>query len=97
MKKEVDVVKVKIFGCEYAIRKKGEEDLYYEKIAGLVDEKMRAISEKSSLVSIDRIAVLAALRVGEELLKVKKVSEDREKVVLQKLKGMTETVKSSLK
>ncbi len=95
--KKVEVVKVKILGCEYAIKKKGEEDLYYEKVAGFVDEKMRAIIEKSSLLSIDRVAVLAALRICEELFRARKVNEEKEKLVRGKLTEMTEMIESALR
>ena len=95
MKKD-EVVRVKILGCEYAIKKKGEEDSYYEKIAKYVDEKMRAISEKSSLLSIDKIAVLASLRTCEEILKAKKVNEENERLVRKKLSEMTEMIQSAL-
>ena len=97
MKKRVETVKVKILGCEYAIKKKGEEDSYYERIAEFVDGKMRAIMEKSSLLSIDRVMVLAALRICEELFKARKVSEEREKVIRTKLREMTETIESALR
>ena len=96
-KKRIETVKVKILGCEYAIKKRGEEDSYYEKIAGYVDEKMRAVCEKSSLLSIDRVMVLTALRICEELFKAKKVSEEREKLIRAKLKEMTETIQSALR
>jgi cell division protein ZapA (FtsZ GTPase activity inhibitor) len=95
--KKVEVVKVKILGCEYAIKKKGEEDSYYEKIAGFVDEKMRAIVGKSSLLSIDRAAVLAALRICEELFRAKKASEEKEKLVRRELTEMTEMIESALR
>lgn len=97
MKKRAETVRVKILGCEYAIKKKGEEDSYYEKIAGFVDEKMRAICGKTSLLSIDRVAVLAALRICEELFTAKKVNEEREKVIRRKLKEMTEMIESALR
>ena len=97
MKKAVDVVRVNIFGCEYAIKRKGEEDSYYEKIAGLVDGEMHAISEKTSLLSIDRVAVLAALRICEELLRAKRINDEREKLVGEKLEAMTEMLGSVLR
>jgi cell division protein ZapA len=62
----VRTTKVRIFGMEYSF-KGVESPEYVEKLASYVDGKMREISENSSLVSTVKIAVLAALRITDEL------------------------------
>ena len=90
-------VKVKILRSEYRIKRKGEEDSYYEKIAKYVDEKMCNIVEKTSIVSTDKIAVLAALRICEELFKVKEQRVEKEKFTQKKIVEMTEMIESTLR
>ena len=60
------VTTVQIFGQEYKIR--GFEDKsYVEKVAGYVDGKMGELAEGSSSLSRERLAVLAALNIADEL------------------------------
>jgi len=59
-------VKVQIFGQPYAIC--GElEEAYVQKLAAYVDQKMRAIAEATATVDTQKIAVLAALAIADEL------------------------------
>ena len=90
-------VSVRIFGCDYPLKKKGKESEYYEKVAGIVDQKMSKIAEESSLISMDKIAVLAALRISEDFVKLKQASGEKEKRVRSRLKDMSELLKSVLR
>lgn len=90
-------LKVRILDSEYRIKRKGEEDSYYEKIAKYVDHKMRALADKSSLISIDKLAILTALRICEELFRAKEENEGREKILDGKLKEMAETIQSAIR
>ena len=90
-------LRVKILGSEYRIKRKVEEDSYYEKIAKYVDEKMRNVVEKTPLISIDKVAVLAALRICEELFRVKEHREEKEKFMRKKIKEMTEMIGYTLR
>ena len=59
-------VKVQIFGQPYAIR--GElDEAYVQKLAAYVDEKMRAIADVTATVDTQKVAVLAALAIADEL------------------------------
>jgi len=59
-------VKVQIFGQPYAIR--GElDETYVQKLAAYVDQKMRAIADATATVDTQKIAVLAALAIADEL------------------------------
>lgn len=63
---DVSVTTVQIFGQEYKIR--GFEDRsYVEKVAAYVHEKMRELAESSSSLPPERLAVLAALNIADEL------------------------------
>lgn len=59
-------VKAQIFGQMYTIR--GElDEAYVHKLAEFVDEKMRAVASATATVDTQRVAVLAALAIADEL------------------------------
>jgi len=67
MSSDTSVTSVQIFGQEYKIR--GFEDRsYVERVAGYVDEKMKELARNSSSIPQERLAVLAALNIADELL-----------------------------
>ena len=62
-------VTVSIYGRDYTL--KGEaEPAYVQKVAALVDQKMREIRDAGKLVGTERIAIMAALNIAHELLKL---------------------------
>lgn len=72
---DVSVTTVQVFGQEYKIR--GFEDRsYVEKVAGYVNEKMRELAQSSSSISPERLAVLAALNIADELFQETKKSSE---------------------
>jgi cell division protein ZapA len=64
-------VTVEIFGETYAL--KGDMDVeYVKKLAKMVDVQMRAIAKSNHRLPIAKIAVLAALNLSDEYLKLEK-------------------------
>jgi cell division protein ZapA len=72
---EKNATTVEIFGREYKIRGVADEQ-YILKVASYVDKKMREVSTGSSLTSHDRLAILAALNIADELFQERKQSYD---------------------
>jgi cell division protein ZapA len=70
MAKQPKVVKVNIYGTEYSIKAEEPKE-YYLKIADYVNEKMDEISKNLNIVSTSKVAILAALRITEELFLIK--------------------------
>ncbi len=58
-------VVVEIYDQVYQLR--GTDSAYIEKLAGMVNGKMRAVSAQSATVDSLRVAVLAALNIADEL------------------------------
>ncbi len=58
-------VVVDIYDQVYQLR--GTDPEYIEKLAGIVDAKMRAVSAQGTTVDSLRVAVLAALNIADEL------------------------------
>ncbi len=61
-------VTVDIYDQTYHLR--AHDPVYIEKLANLVDSKMRAVSANGSTVDSLRVAVLAALNIADELLRL---------------------------
>ena len=59
-------VKAEIFGQTYTISGELDED-YVLKLARFVDEKMRAVANATATVDTQKVAVLAALAIADEL------------------------------
>jgi cell division protein ZapA len=59
-------VVVEIYDQVYQLR--GVDQAYIERLANVVDSKMRAVSQHGATVDSLRVAVLAALNIADELL-----------------------------
>jgi cell division protein ZapA len=64
------VVKVQIAGEEHLIKGNAPEE-YILELGRIVDEKLRAIQQKSPNLTRHRMAVLAAINLADELQRVK--------------------------
>lgn len=64
--RETGAVVVDIYDQVYQLR--GTDPQYIERLAALVDAKMRAVSAHGATVDSLRVAVLAALNIADELL-----------------------------
>lgn len=73
---EGTVISVDIHGQRYPIRSTLDEE-YVVRLAGYVDEKMRAAAESSPSGDALRLAVLAALNVADELFRCRDASRAR--------------------
>lgn len=67
---EMQRVKVEIFGDTYTLRTDDPEGL--EKIVEMVNFNMKAISQNIHSFSSNRIAVMAALKIAEDYMQLKK-------------------------
>jgi cell division protein ZapA len=73
-----ELVHVEIFGQTYAVRG-GDDPAYVERLAAYVDEQMKEVSRASGAVDSVRIAVLAALNLADECLRLRREAEKAEK------------------
>jgi len=87
-------VKVQIFGQIYSIR--GElEEKYVQKLAKFVDEKMHA--EATGIVETQKLAVLAALAIADELHSLKTEITDEEELLREQAERCLTLVERALK
>ena len=91
-----DPVKVEIFGQVYAIRGELDEN-YVHKLARYVDEKMHAIASGGATVDTQKVAVLAALAIADELHTIQKDRGDREELLREQAERCLTLVERALK
>jgi cell division protein ZapA len=89
-------VKVQIFGQTYTIR--GELDEHYvQKLAAYVDEKMSAIADVTTTVDTQKVAVLAALAIADELHTIRKDRVEQEDLLREQAERCLTLVERALK
>jgi len=74
-------VVVEIYGQVYQLR--GTDTAHIEKLASIVDGKMRAVSAHGATVDSLRVAVLAALNIADEMMQAKSKLEAQNSAVAQ--------------
>jgi cell division protein ZapA len=89
-------VKVEIFGQTYSIQ--GDLDqAYVQKLAKYVDEKMNAIADVTRTVDTQKVAVLAALAIADELHGMQRDRTDREELLREQAERCLTLVERALK
>lgn len=78
------VTRVSIFGQSYLLRaKEGPE--YVRKVAHYVDGKFYDVAEREPSLPVNKIAILSALDIADELFKSKEEKEKTEELVRAKI------------
>lgn len=85
-----ETVFVKILDKDYQVACPREERAALQESAELLDERMRAIKRSSSVIGLERIAVMAALNLSHELLQARHqptpdMNPDQEQTELKRL------------
>jgi cell division protein ZapA len=89
-------VKVQIFGQPYTIH--GELDAaYVQKLAAYVDEKMQAIADATSTIDTQKVAVLAALAIADELHSTQRERGEEEELLREQAERCLTLVERALK
>ncbi len=83
-----DRIPVQIFGQTYEILGNPAETLYYNSLARFVEERMKDIMNSTNVVSTQKIAVLAALNIAEDLFREKENKSMGGKVADKKVEDL---------
>lgn len=84
MAKSSTSIEVEIYGSTYHVR--GEQDrLHLERLAAMVDGKMREIGSRVATVDTDKIAILAALNLADELIRCSDEQEGERAQIMEKV------------
>ena len=92
----VSRVSVRLLDREYQVACPAEERSDLLDSAEYLDGKMREIRDSGKVVGLDRIAVIAALNLANELIKVRKHGTVVEGDLSARLKSLRERVESAL-
>ena len=94
--KDGNQIKITIFGQEYSV-KAPADPTYIKKIAEYVDTKMREVqSGFSSTQSSNRIAILSAMNITDELFNAKKKGDTDSNEVEEKITSLIDLIDESL-
>ena len=88
-------VDVEIFGATYHVRGEHDRD-YLQKLAGVVDGKMREIGRKVPTIDTGKIAILAALNLADELLQCNNQQEGERVEIMEKVAELTGVLNEAL-
>lgn len=89
-------VSVRILEKEYQVACPVEERTDLLDAAELLNSKMREIRESGAVMGLDRIAVMAALNLANELLKLKNAGGDIDLGMVNRVKHLREQVESAI-
>ena len=96
VEKEDNQIKITIFGQEYSV-KAPADPTYIKKIAEYVDTKMREVqSGFSSTQSSNRIAILSAMNITDELFNAKKRGDSDDNEIEEKITSLIELIDESV-
>jgi cell division protein ZapA len=87
---------VKILDKEYRIACEPDEVQGLEKSARYLNEQMRQIRDKGSVIGADRIAVMAALNIAHDLLHKTQDSESLSDSLSKRIKSLRDKVEVAL-
>ena len=94
--KDGNQIKITIFGQEYSV-KAPADPTYIKKIAEYVDSKMREVqSGFSSTQSSNRIAILSAMNITDELFNARKKGDSDDSKIEDKINSLIELIDDSV-
>ena len=86
-------IEVSIFGNTFRIAAGSAEPAYIQRLAAYVDERMRTISQTANAASLNRIAVLAALNIADDLLKLQEQQGHASEAIATKTERLLDLVR----
>lgn len=77
-------IEIEIFGQAFRIAAGDASEDYIHRLASYVDERMKSIAETTKSVSFNRMAVLTALNIADNLLKLQDRYESASRTLADK-------------
>ena len=87
---------VSILGRDYKVACRESERAELMQAVALLDGRMREIRDTGKIAAVDRIAVMAALNMANELLRSRNVGESLEGNAKLRLQAMRERIEGTL-
>lgn len=86
---------VEILGKEYRIRG-GEDEAYIREVARYVDARLREVARSTSLQASDRVAILAAMNIADELFQLRRASSEEFSSIERRAQGLIRLLEENL-
>ncbi len=86
---------VEILGREYRIRS-ADDEAYVREVARYVDAKLREVSQGSTLPPSDRVAILAAMNIADELFQARRAANDEMSTIEKKTQSLISLLDESM-
>ena len=96
MSKETIPVSVTVMGKTYQINCPADEEEELHSSVEIVDEQMHEISKNGRIIGTDRIAVMAAINIAHDLLKLQEISAETDPKVGKRLRRLRNKVNKLL-
>ena len=96
MSQQIAQVSVRILDKEYQVACPAEERTDLLDSAEILNSKMREIRDSGRIVGLDRIAVMAALNMANDLIHAKARDQQLEGDISERLKSISDRVDSVL-
>ena len=79
-----NIMYVQIMGHEYPVEANPGDELYLNRLAQYVEEKMREMKQDSKIVDSYKLAVMAAMNITDELFRLQEAKGSSSKSVEEK-------------
>ena len=96
MSQAVAHVTIRILDKEFHVTCPADEEQALRISADLVHRKMREIKDGGKVIGLDRVAVMVALNLANELLKLRSRDQDLKNIVDLRVRSMRERVDAAL-
>jgi cell division protein ZapA len=96
MSNDVKTLSIKIMDKEYQISCPADEEEALLRSARYLSEQMMEIRSTGKVVGVDRVAVMAALNIANELLRGSKNASSNQDIANRRLKMLNEKISSIL-
>ena len=78
------ILYVQIMGHDYPLEANAGDDLYVNRLAQFVEERMKEIKDESKVVDSYKLAVMAAMNISDELFRLKESKGSNSEVMENK-------------
>ena len=95
-KASAEPVRVEILDREYQFACAPDEREALKAAASYLDERMRAVRDSGSLMALERIAMMTALNLSDELLKMKQNEVHRKEHVDSRIRMLADELDDAL-
>jgi cell division protein ZapA len=96
METNAEPITVSILDREYQFSCQPDERKALREAAALLDERMRSIKGEGRLMALERIAVMTALNLSDELLRLQKHEKHRQENVDSRIRMLADELDDAL-